>query len=66
MGISKLARVMENYANRLQIQEKLTSQVVNTIYEVLQSRGIGVVIEADDHSWCEKGWSNNGEVSYGG
>ena len=46
VGISKLARVLEAYARRLQIQEKLTAQVANTIQEVLQPRGVGVIVDA--------------------
>ena len=46
VGISKLARVMEIYAKRLQIQEKLTTQIAETIQEVLQPKGVAVVIEA--------------------
>jgi len=46
VGISKLARVVELYAKRLQIQEKMTAQIANTIDEVLQPRGVAVVIEA--------------------
>ena len=46
VGISKLARVVDAYAKRLQIQEKLTAQIANTINEVLQPRGVAVIIEA--------------------
>lgn len=46
VGISKLARVVDAYAKRLQIQEKLTVQIANTIQEVLEPRGVAVVIEA--------------------
>jgi GTP cyclohydrolase I len=46
VGISKLARVMEVFAKRLQIQEKLTVQIANTLMEVLQPHGVAVVIEA--------------------
>ena len=46
VGISKLARVVELYAQRLQIQEKLTAQVANAINDVLQPEGVAVVIEA--------------------
>ncbi len=46
VGISKLARVVEVYAKRLQIQETLTSQIADTIQEVLQPRGVAVVVEA--------------------
>lgn len=46
VGISKLARVVEAYAKRLQIQEKLTAQIANTVNEVLAPQGVGVVVEA--------------------
>ena len=46
VGISKLARVVDAYAHRLQIQEKLTAQIANTLQDVLQPRGVAVVIEA--------------------
>ncbi|WP_284944940.1 GTP cyclohydrolase I FolE [Acidisoma cladoniae] len=46
VGISKLARVVDAYARRLQIQEKMTAQIANTIDEVLQPLGVAVVIEA--------------------
>ncbi len=46
VGISKLARVVEAYAKRLQIQEKMTAQIANTINAVLQPRGTAVIIEA--------------------
>ena len=47
VGISKLARLIEVYAKRLQIQEKMTAQVANTIDEVLRPKGVAVVIEAE-------------------
>jgi len=46
VGISKLARVVELYAQRLQIQEKMTAQVANAINDVLQPLGVAVVIDA--------------------
>lgn len=46
VGISKLARLVDAYAKRLQIQEKMTAQIANTLNEVLQPKGVGVVIEA--------------------
>ena len=55
VGISKLARVVEIYAKRLQIQERLTAQVANTIEEVLKPRGVGVVIKASHHCMTTRG-----------
>ena len=47
VGISKMARVVHGYARRLQIQEKLTAEIARAIDEVLQPKGVGVVIEAE-------------------
>jgi GTP cyclohydrolase I len=55
VGISKLARVMEAYAKRLQIQEKLTAQVANTIEAVLKPKGVAVVIEAQHQCMTTRG-----------
>ena len=55
VGISKLARVLEAYARRLQIQEKLTAQVANTIHEVLQPRGVGVIIDGAHQCMTTRG-----------
>jgi GTP cyclohydrolase I len=46
VGISKLARVVDAFAKRLQIQERMTSQIANAVNDVLQPKGVGVVIEA--------------------
>lgn len=55
VGISKLARVVEAYAKRLQIQEKLTAQIANTIQHVLEPRGVAVVIEAAHQCMTTRG-----------
>jgi len=55
VGISKLARVVEAYAKRLQIQEKLTAQIANTIQDVLEPRGVAVVIEAAHQCMTTRG-----------
>ncbi|HRJ61798.1 MAG TPA: GTP cyclohydrolase I FolE [Azospirillaceae bacterium] len=55
VGISKLARVVETYAKRLQIQEKMTAQIANTIDEVLQPHGVAVVIEAQHQCMTTRG-----------
>ncbi|EME70402.1 GTP cyclohydrolase I [Paramagnetospirillum caucaseum] len=55
VGISKLARVVEIYSRRLQIQEKLTAQIANTINDVLQPKGVAVVIEAAHQCMTTRG-----------
>lgn len=46
LGISKVARIVDLFARRLQIQERLTQQIANAIYEVTSASGVGVIIEA--------------------
>ena len=60
VGISKLARVAETYAKRLQIQEKLTAQIANCIDEVLQPKGVAVVIEAQHECMTTRGIHKTG------
>ncbi len=60
IGISKLARVVEVYAKRLQIQEKMTAQVANIIDEVLQPKGTAVVIEAAHQCMTTRGVHKSG------
>lgn len=60
VGISKLARVLDIYAKRLQIQEKLTAQVANTINEVLQPKGVAVVIESAHQCMTTRGVHKTG------
>ena len=60
VGISKLARVVDAYAKRLQIQEKLTAQIANTINDVLQPRGVAVVIEAQHQCMTTRGIHKSG------
>ena len=55
VGISKLARVVDAYAKRLQIQEKLTAQIANTIRDVLQPQGVAVVVEAAHQCMTTRG-----------
>lgn len=55
VGISKLARVVDAFSKRLQIQEKLTAQIANTIDDVLGPRGVGVVIRAAHECMTTRG-----------
>lgn len=55
VGISKLARVVETYAKRLQIQEKMTAQIANAIESALQPQGVAVVIKAEHHCMTTRG-----------
>jgi len=60
VGISKLARVVEAYAKRLQIQEKMTAQVANAINDVLEPKGVAVVIEAAHQCMTTRGVNKPG------
>ena len=55
VGISKLARVVEAFAKRLQIQERMTAQIANAIQDALRPRGIAVVIEAEHQCMTTRG-----------
>jgi len=55
VGISKLARVVEAYAKRLQIQEKMTAQIANAINDVLKPKGVAVVLEAEHQCMTTRG-----------
>ena len=55
VGISKLARVVQAFARRLQIQEKLTAQIANTIDAVLKPKGVAAVIKAVHHCMTTRG-----------
>ena len=55
VGISKLARLVEVYARRLQIQEKMTVQIADTLQQVLQPKGVAVVVEAAHQCMTTRG-----------
>ena len=55
VGISKLARLVDAFARRLQIQERLTAQIADTLQEVLQPRGVAVMIEAEHGCMTSRG-----------
>jgi GTP cyclohydrolase I len=60
VGISKLVRVVNAYSKRLQVQEKLTQQIANCINDVLQPRGVAVVLEAQHECMTTRGvYKNN-------
>ena len=60
IGISKLARIVDIYARRLQIQEKLTVQIADTIDEVLRPKGVAVVVEASHECMTTRGVRKSG------
>ena len=60
VGISKLARVVETYARRFQVQEKMTAQIAEAIQDVLHPRGVGVVVEAAHECMTTRGIHKRG------
>ena len=55
VGISKLARIVDAYAKRLQVQEKMNAQIANTLFEVLKPQGVAVVLEGEHHCMSTRG-----------
>ncbi len=62
VGISKLARVVETYARRLQIQEKMTAQIADAIDRALQPLGVAVIIESEHHCMTTRGVHKHGAI----
>ena len=60
VGISKLARVVDAFARRFQVQEKMTAQIANCINDVLSPRGVGVVIDATHQCMTTRGVHKSG------
>ncbi|MEO0996287.1 MAG: GTP cyclohydrolase I FolE [Pseudomonadota bacterium] len=60
VGISKLARVVEAFARRFQVQEKMTAQIATCIHDVLKPKGVGVVIEASHQCMTTRGIHKTG------
>ncbi len=60
VGISKLARIVDVYARRMQIQEKMTAQIADALDEVIMPRGVGVVVEAAHHCMTTRGIQKRG------
>jgi GTP cyclohydrolase IA len=60
VGVGRLARVVDAYAKRLQIQERMTAQIANVIQEVLKPAGVAVVIKAEHHCMSTRGVHKHG------
>ena len=60
VGISKLARLVNVFAKRLQVQEKMTAQIANVLMDVLQPRGVAVVMEGEHHCMSTRGVHRHG------
>jgi GTP cyclohydrolase I len=60
VGLSKIARVVDGYARRLQVQEKLTAQVADAIWEELQPQGVAVVLQCQHFCMCYRGVRKQG------
>ena len=64
VGISKLTRVVQGFARRLQIQEKLTAEIAEAICDVLQPRGVGVVIQSEHSRMTMRGVNTPGSTLF--
>jgi GTP cyclohydrolase I len=62
VGISKLARVVNGFARRLQIQEKLTAEIAQAVQDVLQPKGVGVVIQSEHSCMTMRGVNTPGSL----
>jgi GTP cyclohydrolase IA len=62
VGLSKMARLVDVYAKRLQIQEKFTAQIANTLQDILQPKGVAVVVEATHMCMSTRGVHKAGAV----
>jgi GTP cyclohydrolase I len=62
VGLSKLARVVEAFARRLQVQEKMTEQIAQTIYETLEPKGVAVIIQAEHFCMSMRGVNKQGST----
>jgi GTP cyclohydrolase I len=60
VGISKLARVVETFARRLQVQESMTSQIAHCIHDVLRPKGVGVIVEGQHQCMTTRGIRKHG------
>ena len=55
VGISKIARVVDAYAKRLQVQEKLSAQIAGVIWDVLKPQGVAVILQCQHFCMCYRG-----------
>ena len=62
-GLSKLARLVELYAKRMQLQERLTTQIADTLMKILQPRGVMVVVEAEHLCMTMRGVKKAGAIT---
>lgn len=60
VGLSKLARIVDLFAKRLQVQEKMTAQIANAVQTVLNPKGVAVMISAEHHCMSTRGVSKHG------
>jgi GTP cyclohydrolase I len=63
VGLSKLARVVDAYSQRLQVQERLTNQIADCIHDALQPVGVGVIIRAKHFCMCSRGVGKQGSTT---
>jgi len=63
IGISKLARLVDIYGKRMQVQEKLTAQIADTLQKVLEPRGVAVMLEAEHHCMSTRGVHKPGVIT---
>jgi GTP cyclohydrolase I len=63
VGLSKLARVVDIFSHRLQVQERLTNQIANALQDNLEPIGVGVVIEATHFCMCSRGVNKQGSTT---
>jgi len=60
VGISKLARLVDAYGKRMQVQEKMTAQIADTLQKTLQPKGVAVMVEAEHHCMSTRGVHKHG------
>lgn len=63
VGLSKLGRLADVFAHRLQVQERLTNQIANALHEHLHPKGVGVVVEATHFCMCSRGVNKQGSTT---